>query len=421
MNTRGRSSAAVSSLAFTGRGGLSPPPSALLLLPNELLQQIGADLSVDAIRSLSITCRDLRQVFLPLLFQHISILSKTRLLALSNACSLFMSYIRSLNIYLSNDFFDAWARDPNSPLSTILARAPLLQSLVFEATEPNTAHDIPWHRLSLRTKPFRSCQHTKPHQEPRIPTFNRLKQLELRTGSINTLELLLRHTPNLTALVLSVPDGLFDDEIVHMLEMLRYVPSLEKLSFSVADWETRHPPRGVTHVCEMLRDVAGSLPNLKELDLRTRSFDVIDHTLAFTAVEVRDINIDSLCSVVPLFPHLRILRLPLLVDHKDSTSLSRAIAAASPALEMVSWMYEVHLKAESDEYQVVRGPCGTISAIVRLTEDSDVVATQVDTGTMERPTEASTRATGYRQVFTAFFHFLPSSTRQLMLIPKVFH
>ncbi|KAG8855828.1 hypothetical protein FRB96_006650 [Tulasnella sp. 330] len=397
MNTRGRSSAAVSSLAFTGRGGLSPPPSALLLLPNELLQQIGADLSVDAIRSLSITCRDLRQVFLPLLFQHISILSKTRLLALSNACSLFMSYIRSLNIYLSNDFFDAWARDPNSPLSTILARAPLLQSLVFEATEPNTAHDIPWHRLSLRTKPFRSCQHTKPHQEPRIPTFNRLKQLELRTGSINTLELLLRHTPNLTALVLSVPDGLFDDEIVHMLEMLRYVPSLEKLSFSVADWETRHPPRGVTHVCEMLRDVAGSLPNLKELDLRTRSFDVIDHTLAFTAVEVRDINID------------------------DSTSLSRAIAAASPALEMVSWMYEVHLKAESDEYQVVRGPCGTISAIVRLTEDSDVVATQVDTGTMERPTEASTRATGYRQVFTAFFHFLPSSTRQLMLIPKVFH
>ncbi|KAG9017286.1 hypothetical protein FRB93_007399 [Tulasnella sp. JGI-2019a] len=327
------------------------PAAVLLKLPNEILQQIAEQLSLSGQRSIATSCRDLRQVFLPVLFKHVSVQSKASLNALSEIIPSFISYIQCLNISLTDDFFNAWVHDPNSPLTTILTQTPLLQSLILEVSGSGASQDLPWHRLALRTQRFGTGLN-EPRQAPQLPIFDRLTHLEFRTGTINALEILLRHAPNLTSLVLSILDGLYDDEIIHLLEVLRYVPALKALSMSVADWETQKPQRGIAHVCDVLRDVAESLPRLEMLDLRTRSFDVIDHTLAFASVGVKYVNIEALCSVMPFFSHLRVLRLPLLINHEAEFSLSRAIASAAPTLEMVSWMYEVHLKAETDEYNV---------------------------------------------------------------------
>ncbi|KAG9021587.1 hypothetical protein FRB95_001906 [Tulasnella sp. JGI-2019a] len=188
---------------------------------------------------------------------------------------------------------------------------------------------------------------------------------------------------------------------------------------SVADWETQKPQRGIAHVCDVLRDVAESLPRLKMLDLRTRSFDVIDHTLAFASVGVKYVNIEALCSVMPFFSHLRVLRLPLLINHEAEFSLSRAIASAAPTLEMVSWMYEVHLKAETDEYNVVRSRGGSIDIISRLTGAYDATAAEaIGTPLTNEMGQTSTpQATTMSHAFSVLCRLIRTS-QDLISLPK---
>jgi len=76
--------------------------------------------------------------------------------------------------------------------------------------------------------------------------------------------------------------------------------------------------------------------------------------LSWTCVDVESLRLNDFTSVIPLFSHLRVLRLPLRSRKGDSTESSTAIAKLSPSLETISWMQTVHFEGKADEYTIVR-------------------------------------------------------------------
>jgi len=178
--------------------------------------------------------------------------------------------------------------------------------------------------------------------------------LELQTISTQSLEILLGRSPNLSSLVVTLPDGLSESEVASLLQALRHVPALKELTVSLADWQPSWNTGGMD-VAEVINSIASQLPLLENLDLRTRSYDMIDGILVPKCVEVGSLEFEDFVPILPEMPNLKILRLPLQsAGDDDATEVSTRIARQLPALETISWMRCVAFQGCLDEYKVHR-------------------------------------------------------------------
>lgn len=182
--------------------------------------------------------------------------------------------------------------DHHSILTALLSQTPNLQSLTFESSD--WAHEIPWQRYNARN----STNFTETSSCSLPIVFERLTHLELRTSSIRSLAALLRHAPNLSSLALLVHDGLFEHEMVHVLEHLTGLSKLKRLSFGVAEWGAVH---GSTRVGEMMKRTVAAMIKLEELDLRTPSYDVIDGGLQYRPVPQSNLDVSKFTFNLRLF------------------------------------------------------------------------------------------------------------------------
>lgn len=186
---------------------------------------------------------------------------------------------------LNIEFFDAWTHDDTAPLATILSHASRLQSLTFQAS--NSPYDTPWNRLNVQDDSLRGISlGLEGLPVDSLPIFDRLTHLELQTLSTCNLEILLSRAPNLSSLAITLPDGLSEAEIAALLSSLRHVPKLKELTVSVADWEPCTGSNETALVGEVLRVIAQRLPSLEILDLRTKSYDMVDGILSYTCVQL---------------------------------------------------------------------------------------------------------------------------------------
>lgn len=191
----------------------------------------------------------------------------------------------NLSVTLNIEFYDAWNRDNTAPLANILANASRLQSLTFQAS--NSPYDTPWNRLNVQDDSLRGISlglESLPSEA--LPIFDRLTHLELQTISTCNLEILLSRAPNLSSLAITLPDGLSEAEITSLLSSLRHVPNLKQLAVSIADWEPCPGSTEATLVKEVLRAIAQRLPSLEVLDLRTKSYDMVDGILAYACIQL---------------------------------------------------------------------------------------------------------------------------------------
>lgn len=190
------------------------------------------------------------------------------------------------------DFYDQWTHASSYPLASILRRAQHLQSLTFAAS--NSPYDTPWTRLNLQDDALRGISlglETIPAEQ--LPVFHRLSRLELQTISTANLEILLSRAPNLRSLTVSLPDGLTNTELEAFLDALRHVPNVRDLTVSIADWAPcSEGAGGLDHVRDVLEMIARRLPLLETLDLRTRSYDIVEGILDFKPVDVDSLEFE---------------------------------------------------------------------------------------------------------------------------------
>ncbi|KAG8988772.1 hypothetical protein FRB90_002550 [Tulasnella sp. 427] len=322
-------------------------------LPTEIVQEVGRHLSPVELKQLSSASKALRDALLPLMVKDVSITSMAKLKTLAEGSSSMIDLIRNLTVTLNIEFFDAWTREETAPLATILSQAPRLQSLTFQAS--NSPYDTPWNRLNIQDDSLRGLSlGLESLPQECLPTFDRLTHLELQTLATSNLELLLSRAPNLTSLAITLPDGLSESEIAALLASLRHVPKLKELTVSIADWEPCPGSNEAALVKEVLRVIAQRLPSLEILDLRTKSYDMVDGILSYTCVQLDWLSFEDLAPIIPLFSKLRALRLPLQSRKRDATVACKAIAERLPLLESISWMHSVTFQSIMDEYTIHR-------------------------------------------------------------------
>ncbi|KAG8908045.1 hypothetical protein FRB99_000863 [Tulasnella sp. 403] len=350
-------------------------------LPTEIVQEIGLQLSPVELKDLSATSRSLRAAMLPLIAKDVSITSMGQLKLLAEKCPSMVELLRNLTITLNIEFFDAWTREQNACLASILSRSRHLQSLTFQAS--NCPYDTPWNRLSILDDAMRGVSLGLESSEASLSPLERLRHLELQTVSPQSLEILLSRTPNLQSLSLTLPDGLSDTQMMVLLTALRHVPALKELSVGIAVWECCQPGEENSHIQELLKEIALRLPELETLDLRSRSYDIVDGVLSFKCVEVEYLSLQDFASVLPLFQNLRVLRLPLQSRRGDATVTSTAIANQVPSLETISWMRYIAFQSVTDEYTVGRND-STVS-VTRLVPSESSPAPTVSTVSPRHP------------------------------------
>lgn len=332
--------------------------------------------------------------------------------------SLALHFRSNLNVTLNIEFFDAWTHDDTAPLATILSHASRLQSLTFQAS--NSPYDTPWNRLNVQDDSLRGISlGLEGLPLDSLPIFDRLTHLELQTLSTCNLEILLSRAPNLSSLAITLPDGLSEAEIAALLSSLRHVPNLKELTVSVADWEPCTGSNETALVGEVLRVIAQRLPSLEILDLRTKSYDLVDGILSYTCVQLDWLSFEvcglklfdvdffqiaylsprdsqDFAPIIPLFSNLRALRLPLQSRKRDATVACKAIAERLPLLESISWMHSVTFQCIMDEYTIHRNP---------ETEEVSVTRVGLPSSDVERPIVAPARR-GLALFDTLFSNFV---------------
>ncbi|KAG8955928.1 hypothetical protein FRC04_006376 [Tulasnella sp. 424] len=344
-------------------------------LPTEIVQEVGRHLSPVDLKQLSSASKALRDALLPLMVKDVSIMSMAKLKSLAEGSSAMIDLIRNLNVTLNIEFFDAWTHDDTAPLATILSHASRLQSLTFQAS--NSPYDTPWNRLNVQDDSLRGISlGLEGLPVDSLPIFDRLTHLELQTLSTCNLEILLSRAPNLSSLAITLPDGLSETEIAALLSSLRHVPKLKELTVSVADWEPCTGSNETALVGEVLRVIAQRLPSLEILDLRTKSYDMVDGILSYTCVQLDWLSFEDFAPIIPLFSNLRALRLPLQSRKRDATVACKAIAERLPLLESISWMHSVTFQCMMDEYTISRNP---------ETEEVSVTRIGLPSSEVERP------------------------------------
>ncbi|KAG9045591.1 hypothetical protein FS837_006045 [Tulasnella sp. UAMH 9824] len=326
---------------------------AMLELPTEIVQEVGRHLSPVDLKQFSSASRTLRDALLPLIAKDVSITSMSQLQRLAESSASMIDRIRNLSVTLNIEFYDAWNRDNFAPLAHVLANASRLQSLTFQSS--NSPYDTPWNRLNVQDDSLRGISlglETLPSEV--FPIFDRLTHLELQTISTCNLEILLSRAPNLSSLAITLPDGLSEAEITSLLSSLRHVPNLKQLAVSIADWEPSPGSTEATLVKEVLRAIAQRLPSLEVLDLRTKSYDMVDGILAYACIQLDWLSFEDFAPIIPLFSNLRVLRLPLQSQKRNATATCKAIAERLPLLESVSWMHSEAFHNMMDEYTIQR-------------------------------------------------------------------
>lgn len=344
----------------------------MLDLPIEIIQEVGRHLSPVDLKQFSSASKTLRDALLPLIVKDVAITSMSKLQRLAESSAEMIDLIRNLNVTLNIEFFDAWNRDNTAPLATILSNASRLQSLTFQAS--NSPYDTPWNRLNLQDDSLRGISlglESLPLEA--LPIFDRLTHLELQTISTYNLEILLSRAPNLSSLAVTLPDGLSESEITALLSSLRHVPELKELTVSIAGWEPCPGSTEAALVKEVLRAIAQRLPSLEMLDLRTKSYDMVDGILAWTCVQLDWLNFEDFAPIIPLFPNLRVLRLPLESQKRDATVTCKAIAERLPLLESVSWMNSETFRSIMDEYTIHRDQETEEVSVTRVEPPSSVL------------------------------------------------
>ncbi|KAG9005400.1 hypothetical protein FRB94_010877 [Tulasnella sp. JGI-2019a] len=336
----------------------------MLSLPTEILQVVACQLSQSDLKVLSTTSHNLRDALLPMVLKEMKVGSIEKLRELSSSHQNVLGLVRHLDVNLSLEFFDSWTHDSGSSIASVISRTQHIQSLAFNAS--NEPYTNPWNRLSIADTNCRGLSLGVESSDTVLPVFDRLTHLDLQTISAGSIETLLSRAPHLLSLSITLPDGLSEFEMSCVLDALKHVPHLKELTMSFAEWECHDLTGQATYAREVLTCVAQRLPKLEQLDLRTKSYDLIDGTLSWKCVDADRLCLNDFASVIPLFPNLRVLRLPLRSRKGDATETSAEIARLSPKLEVISWMQCIGFEGKLDEYTITRS-ADLPTSVVRLT------------------------------------------------------